>query len=209
MRRLLLAGMLLLPAARAAAQDAPRIEVDLRATDADPPRAAVRLRDLLADDRFVATMRSGFPLYVALTVELREERSLWDRTVDRWVWEYVVVHDPVRDVFVLEDPDGTEDIPDRDALARAVSRVYLVALVPSGRGRFHYQASVTARMLSDEDVDEVYAWLRGDDTRAPRGDRPGLLTRAARKVLVQVAPLPRVTVDGRTEAFEVGGNEGR
>jgi hypothetical protein len=210
MRRwILLAGVLLLPVTRAAAQEAPRIEVDLRATDADPPRAAVRLHDLLADDRFVAAMRSGFPLYVALTVDLREERSLWDRTVDRWVWEYVVVHDPVRDVFVLEDPDGTEEIADRDALARAVSRVYLVGLPSSKPGRFHYQASATARMLSDEDVDEVYAWLRGDDTRGTRRDRPGLLTRAARKVLVQVAPLPRVTLESRTEGFDVRADEGR
>jgi hypothetical protein len=148
-------------------------------------------------------MRSGFPLYVALTVELREERSLWDRTVDRWVREYVVEHDPVRDVFVLEDPDGTEEIPGRDALAQAVARVYLVGLAAPGSGRFHYQASVTARMLSDEDVNEVYTWLRGGDTEAARRDRPGLLTRAARKVLLQVAPLPRVTLEGKTRGFEV------
>jgi len=198
-----LVGALLVPAVRALAQEAPRLEVDLRATDADPPEVAVRLRDLLTDDRFLSAMRSGFPLYVALTVELRQERTLWDRTVDRWVREFVVEHDPVRDVFVMEDPDGTEEIPSRDALAQAVGRVYVVGLAAPESGRFHYQASVTARMLSDEDVDEVYAWLRGGDTEAARRDRPGLLTRAARKVLVQVAPLPRVTLDGKTRGFEV------
>lgn len=177
--------------------------MDLRATGADPPEAVVRVRDLLTDDRLVSAMRSGFPLYVALTVELREEHSLWDKTVDRWVWEYVVVHDPVRNAFVLEDPDGTEEMPDTAALARAVGRVYRVPLTAPGRGRFHYQVSVTARMLSDDDVDEVYAWLRGSSGDSTRRDRPGLLTRAARKVLVQVAPLPRVTLEGTTEGFEV------
>ena len=197
------AGAVLLLAAPVAAQEPPRLDVELRSSGADPPEVSVRVRDLVTQDRFVSAMRSGFPLYVALTVELREERSLWDRTVDRWVGEYVVVHDPVRDVFVLDDPDGTEEIPDRDGLARALGRVYVVGLTPPGAGRFHYQASLTARMLSDEDVDEVYAWLRGGDTEAARRDRPGLLTWAARKVLVEVAPLPRVNLQGRTETYEI------
>ena len=203
MRAARLVAGLVLAAGSLAGQGRPRVEVDLRTSGTDPPQAAVRVRDLLADGQFLSAIRSGFPLYVALTVELREERSLWDRSVDRWVWEYVVVHDPVRDVYVLEDPDGTEEIPDRGVLERKLERVYLVGLAPRAPGRHHYQATVRARTLSDEDVDEVYAWLRGDG--ADQGDRgrPGLLTRTARKVLVQVAPLPRVTLEGRTGEFEM------
>ena len=192
---LLLAGSL-------AAQDRPRLEVDLRPSGTDPPQAAVRMRQLLADGEFLSAVRSGFPLYVALTVELREQRSLWDRSVDRWVWEYVVIHDPVRDVYLLEDADGTEELPDRSVLERKLESVYVVGLAPQGAGRYHYSASVRARTLSDEDVDEVYAWLRGDGAKAER-DRPGFLARAARKVLVQVAPLPRVNLDARTREFVV------
>jgi hypothetical protein len=186
-----------------AGQGRPRLEVDLRTTGTDPPQVAVRMRALLADGQFPGAIRSGFPLYVALTVELREHRSLWDRTVDRWVWEYVVLHDPVRDVYVLDDPDGTEEIPDSTVLARKLESVYVVGLTPEGRGRHHYRAMVRARTLSDQDVDDVYAWLRGDHAEQPGRDRPGFLARAARRVLVQVAPLPRVTLEGRTAEFEV------
>lgn len=194
---------LLLVAGSLAGQARPRLDVELRTSGTDPPQAAVRMRDLLVDGQLLGAMRSGFPLYVALTVELREQRSLWDRTVDRWVWEYVVLHDPVRDVYVLEDPDGTEEIPDSTVLARKLGSVYVVPLVPAGPGRHHYRATVRARTLSDEDVDEVYAWLRGENADAPQRSRPGFLTRAARRVLVQVAPLPRLTLEGRTEEFSV------
>lgn len=194
---LIFAGLLV--AAPLAAQR-PRLAVSLRQSGAGPPDAVVRIANLLTDDRLVSAMRAGFPLYVALTVELRESRALWDRSVDRWVGEYMVQFDPVRDVYVLEDQDGTEEIPDRDVLARRLGRVYVVGLRPAGRGRYHYRASVTARMLSDEDVDEVYAWLHGDAADTTR-HRPGFLTRTARRLLVQMAPLPRLSLDGRSEDF--------
>jgi hypothetical protein len=194
---LVVAGLLI--AAPLAAQH-PRVEVSLRQSGAGPPDAVVRIADLLTDDRLVSAMRVGFPLYVALTVELRESRALWDRGVDRWVWEYVVQFDPVRDVYVLEDQDGTEEIPNRDVLARRLGRVYVVGLRAAGHGRYHYRASVTARMLSDAVVDEVYAWLHGDEADTTR-QRPGLITRTARRLLVQMAPLPRLSFDGRTEDF--------
>lgn len=194
---------LLLVAGSLAGQARPRVDVELLRSGTDPPQVAVRLRDLLADEQFLSAIRSGFPLYVALTLELREQRSLWDRTVDRWVWEYVVLHDPVRDVYVREDPDGTEEIPDSAVLARKLEDVYVLGLVPERSGLHHYRATVRARTLSDEDVDEVYAWLRGDGAGEGRRDRPGFLARAARKVLVQVAPLPRITLEGRTAEFVV------
>jgi len=193
---------LMLLAARLAGQDGPRIALSLSASDTGPPAAVVQLTDLLEDDRFLSAMRAGFPLYVAVTVQLRESRPLWDREVDRWVTEWVVVFDPVRDLYRLEDDAGTEEISDRTVLERRLARAYKVTLNPDGPGRYHYQASITARTLSDKDVDEVYAWLRGEDADSTR-PRPGLLTRTARKLLVQVAPLPRTTLEARTDDFPV------
>ena len=85
-----------------------QIAVSVELSAASVPEAYIRLNGLIADDRFVSAMESGFPLYVAFSVELRQPRSLWDRTVDRASWEYVVLWDPVRERFVLEDPAGTE-----------------------------------------------------------------------------------------------------
>ncbi|MDH3198350.1 MAG: hypothetical protein OEO21_08930 [Candidatus Krumholzibacteria bacterium] len=200
---LVLGGALLAAATPLVGQQRPRLEVDLRASDPDPPEAVISLKDLLTEDRFLSAIRSGFPLYLAYTVELRESRPLWDRDVERWVWEYVVLYDPVRGSYVLEDPDGTEEIPDRSVLERKLGLVYVVPLRPDRPGRYHYRATVTARTLTDEDVDEVYAWLRGDDIDAARRNRPGFVTRAARRLLVQVAPLPRLTLEGRTAGFTV------
>jgi hypothetical protein len=70
-----------------------------------------------------------------------------------------------------------------------------VGASPSARPR--------ARTLSDEDVDEVRAWLRRGDAEQADRDPPGFLARAARRLLVQVAPLPRITLEARTAEFEV------
>lgn len=184
----------------AAGQQRPRLDVALRTRPEGPPDAVVSLRDLLADDRFLSAVRSGFPLYMGYQVELRESRSMWDRTVARSAWEFVVLYDPARDRYRLEDPEGAEIIPDRAALeGRLASPIVFTDLRPDGPGRYHYRASVTARTLSDEDVDEVFAWLKGEPDAAP--ERPGLLTRTARKLLIQVAPLPRLTIEGRTPEF--------
>jgi hypothetical protein len=184
----------------AAAQARPRLEVTLRERADGPPDAVVMLRGLLADDRFLSAMRSGFPLYMAYQVELRESRSMWDRTVARDALELVVLYDPGRDVYQLEDERGTEEIRDRAVLERRLASTYVFeGLRPDGPGRFHYRGSVTARTLSDEDVDEVFAWLKGESEGAPH--RPGLVTRTARKLLIQVAPLPRITVEARSAEF--------
>jgi len=183
----------------AAGQTRPEVSVEL-AGDGTPV-ANVALHDLLADDRFVNAMESGFPLYVAYRVELKQPRSLWDRTVTAVEWEYVVLFDPVRERFNLEDAEGTEVLQDREALRLRLERVFVVELEPDAAGEFYYRASVDARTLSDEDVDEVFAWLKGENVDAARPQRPGFLTRAARRVLVQVAPLPRLQLEAQTPKF--------
>ena len=189
-----------LPAALVAQR--PQVTVELTGAGRPPPQAQVALRGLLDDGRFVRAMESGFPLYVEFTVELRESKSFWDRGVARDEWEYVVLFDPVRERFVLEDADGTEIIPDRDRLGRRLEQEYaVVGLEPDGGGTFYYEAAVTARTLDDADVDEVFAWLKGENVEDGTRNRPGVLTRVARRVLVAVIPLPRVTLEARSPLF--------
>jgi hypothetical protein len=199
-RAVTLAVWLASGAGAAAAQGRPRLEVELLERENQPPDAVVTLVGLLSDGRFLSAMRSGFPLYMAYQVELRESRSMWDRMVAREAREFVVLYDAGRDVYQLEDPEGTEEMRHQTDLERALGRSYVFPdLRPDVRGRYHYRATVTARTLSDEDVDEVFAWLKGESAGAP--PRPGLVTRAARKLLIQVAPLPRLTLEGRTGEF--------
>ncbi len=145
-------------------------------------------------------MRSGFPVHVEYDVTLRQRRANWfDREVTQVSWEYVVWYDPVRDRFVVEDADQREEVADEAQLDVRSGRVYAVELDPGEPGTFYYRSNVTVRTLSDEDVDEVFEWLRGND--GDRVRRPNIFTRAARRLLVQLAPLPRLEREGRSREF--------
>jgi hypothetical protein len=185
------------------AQDPAKVSVELSA--AEVPEAYVTLHNLLSDDRYLRAMESGFPLHLQYSVELREARPLWDRTVARVEWEFVVLYDPVRERFAMEDSAGTAVVTNSSNLRRALGSVYEVGLEPDGEGEFYYRAVVSVRTLDDEDVDEVFAWLKGESVDSLRRRRPGLVTRTARRLLVRVAPLPRVTVEGRTGKFRYRG----
>jgi len=184
----------------ASAQQRPDVVVELR-PNGEAPSVAVQLVRLLSDTRFLNAMRSGFPLYVEYEVELRHARSNWfDPVVDRRYWEYVVLYDPVRDTFAWEDGNTSEEISDEATLRQKLETVYLVGLIPDDDRTFYYQATVNARTLSDEDVDEVFDWLKGDsDTTAVR--RRGVVTRTARRLLVRMAPLPKLKMSGKSRRF--------
>ncbi len=178
----------------------PDVVVELRAGD-DSPAASVSMRGLLTDSRYLSAMRSGFPLYVEYQVELRRTRSNWfDDVVSEAFWEYVVLYDPVRETFVSEDADSREELANENALRRRLETVLVLELTPDEPGRYYYAATVSVRTLSDSDVDEVFDWLKGeDDTTSVR--RHGLITRSARRLLVQIAPLPRVKKSGESPRF--------
>ena len=177
-------------------QERPALQLDLGGTD--PPEALVSMRGLLGEQRFLQALESGFPLYVEYRLTLRRSGSLRDRTVGEPVaWEYVVLFDPVREGFTMETPDGTERLPDRAALRARLAQVYRVPLEPDRAGEYYCAGDVTARTLSDQDVDQTFAWLKG------QSGRPGLLDRIARRVLVEVAPLPRMKLSARSGRFVV------
>jgi Domain of unknown function (DUF4390) len=182
------------------AQDRPRLEVSL--SDSTPmPEARVSVRALLSDERFLRALESGFPLYLEYHVELRQSRALFDRRVSEWSINYVVLYDPVRDLYVVEDPNGSTTLTSVAALRRRLATVYVFDARPDASGRFHYRARLNARTLSDEDVDEVFAWLKGEYHDSVPVERPGFLARTARSLLIKVAPLPQMELEARTPDF--------
>ena len=186
----------------ARAQVRPQVDVSLVPTDG-ATYVEVGVRGLLSDRRFVNAMESGFPLYVEYQVALRNSRSAWfDGTEDELTLEYVVFYDPVRELYVVEDPDVTEQFSSlADLRTRVAQRYRIEALHADEPGRYYYAATVNARTLSDSDVDEVFAWLKGERSDSTELNRPGFVTRTARRLLVRVAPLPRITLEERTEDF--------
>ncbi len=190
-------GVLL--AAPAAGQE-PTLVLDL--LPGNPPRVAVSVRALLERRGFIEALQSGFPLYMEYRVRLRRPQALRDRTIWEDVRELVVVHDPVQDRYTVRTSRSTEIVPDRAALAARLGQVLVLAF-DGPAGEYYFDAVVTARMLSDDDVDEAFAWLRGEGGDSARVEDPGLLARLARRVLIRVTALPSERLDARTGRFSV------
>jgi hypothetical protein len=179
-----------------AAQSNPEITITLESDTS----FLVQLVQLDPDRRFMGAIHDGFPLYIEYHVELRESRGIWfDNTASEQVVEFVVSYDPVREVYVVDDQEKTEELRSEVQLRDYIGRVYRFEFTSPPRGRYYYAVTVDARTLSDADVDEVYDWLRGDDADVPK--QRGILTRAARRLLIEVAPLPRW--NGRAESRRI------
>jgi hypothetical protein len=187
---------------RATAQVRPTVDIELIQTDS-LPEVEVSVVGLLSDRRFLNAMESGFPLYVEYHVALRGSRSAWfDATEDELSWEYVVFYDPVRELYVVEARGVTEQFSSLSALRSRIAQRYLVGPFRlNSSGRHYFSVTVNARTLSDSDVDEVFAWLKGEGVDSTSIERPGFVTRTARRLLVRVAPLPGVSLENRTRYF--------
>jgi len=186
------------------AQARPSVEVEMIPTEGIP-EVEVSVRGLMSDGRFLNAMESGFPLYVEYHVALRHSRSGWfDGTEEEVTLEYVVFYDPVRELYVVEARGVTEQFSTLGAVrARIAQRYRFTGFYTEEPGRYYFSATVNARTLSDSDVDEVFAWLKGERGDSTEFERPGFVTRTARRLLVRVAPLPRITLENRTRDFRV------
>src|SRR5436309_3240730 len=183
-----------------AAPPAPALTVMLHS---EVPR--VQSTGLLADGRFVALMRSGFPLRLHYRLELWKVRASWfDQFVRDVPWDAVARHDPLADDFVLIRTDGSVTrYATPEALARALEIPYTVPLQPGGSGRFYFLCRLEVTTLNDTDLEELTRWLKGDVSPAVSGDRNlgSALARGAQRLLVRIAGLPRLTLEARSETL--------
>ena len=197
-----IAGILLLvgAAASAAAQD-PSLTVTLQ--DGVP---RVQAAALLANGKFVGLMRSGFPLRLHYRLELWRTRSGWfDDHMRETAWDVVVQYDPLADDFVLVRTGGIATRYARvDALALALQVPYKVTLSPKGAGHYYYLCRLEVSTLNDTDLQEVQRWLKGDVSPAVTGggDLTNAVVRGAQRMLVRIAGLPRLTLEGRSGTFK-------
>lgn len=185
----------------AAGQGGIQLSVSLQDAPGNPG-AVVAVTGVFGDDRFLNALKSGFPLRLDFLLELRERRENWfDRRVGGFGWDYVIAYDPVRDQFLLDDGFETLSLPTPRALRDRVETRYDAGSYPPDQdGTYYYRATLEAVTVSDEDVDEVYAWLRGDADSSSRRS-PSPITRMARRLLVQVAPLPRESASANSATF--------
>lgn len=192
----------------AAAQRGPSLTVTLQ--DAVP---RIRGTGLLADGKFAALLRSGFPLRLEYRLELWKVRSSWfDQHVRDAEWGAVARHDPLADDFVLirTDAGGTGAVTRHatvEELARALEIPYTVTLraTGAGSGRFYFLARLEITTLNDTDLEELSRWLAGDVGPAVSGEGNvgEALARGAQRVLVRLAGLPRQRLEARSPRFRI------
>ena len=181
---------------------------DASRKDGQLPEA--RVSGLLEDDRWTSALLSGLPLRLHYRLELWRSRSSWfDAAVRSVEWDVVVRREPLLDQYtvttVLLGRTRLQRYPDLAALGRALGVAYRIAVRATDRGSYYYMATLSVSTLSDSDLDEMDRVMRGEagaatDDNGNLGDAVG---RSARRMLLRVAGLPIMRVDGRSETFEV------
>src|SRR6266436_3327294 len=171
----------------------------------------VRSTGLLTDGKFVGLMRSGFPLRLHYRLELWRVRSSWfDQFVREVTWDAVARNDPLADDFVLIRQGGAVSrYATPDELSAALEIPYTVTLQPASTssGRFYFVARLEVTTLNDTDLQELSRWLSGDvgPVVSGEGNLGQALARGAQRVLVRLAGLPRLRLEGRSPTIRIGG----
>ena len=213
--RLLLLAALALPAApplAAQGADGVRLSVTLvpDATRKSGLLPEARVTGLLEDERWTSALLSGLPLRLHYRLELWRSRASWfDAAVRSIDWDVVVRREPLLDQYsvttVLLGRTRLQRYPDLSALGNALGVAYRIAVRASDKGEYYYVANLSVSTLSDSDLDEMDRVMRGEagaatDDNGNVGDAVG---RTARRMLLRVAGLPIMRVEGRSEAFDV------
>ena len=213
--RLLLLAALALPAASplaAQGADGVRLSVTL-VPDASRKSGLLpeaRVTGLLEDERWTSALLSGLPLRLHYRLELWRSRASWfDAAVRSIDWDVVVRREPLLDQYsvttVLLGRTRLQRYPDLASLGTALGVSYRIAVRAGDGGEYYYVANLSVSTLSDSDLDEMDRVMRGEagaatDDNGNVGDAVG---RTARRMLLRVAGLPIMRVDGRSESFEV------
>lgn len=204
-RGLAVLALLIGTAVTSPAQQAPRSPTLSILVQDGVPR--VQVIDLLANGQFVSLMRAGLPLRLHYRLELWRKANWFDAHVTEASWDAVGEYEPLADDFVLARTGGaTTRAATADALGRAISVPYKVTLTPSGPGRYYYVCRLDVTTLNESDLQEIERWLTGEVAPAVKsgGDLGDAIVRGAQRVLVRIAGLPRLSLEARSDPFQVG-----
>jgi hypothetical protein len=169
-----------------------------------------RVTGLLEDDRWTSALLSGLPLRLHYRLELWRSRASWFDAVVRSIdWDVVVRREPLLDQYsvttVLLGRTRLQRYPDLNALGAALGVAYRIAVRASDEGEYYYVATLSVSTLSDSDLDEMDRVMRGETGAATddNGNVGDAVSRSARRVLLRVAGLPIMRVEGKSATFKV------
>jgi hypothetical protein len=208
------AGLLLAAGRPLPAQSPPVVSLGVRLSADSTVQGArvpvVRSENLLADGRWLSTLRSGLPVRLHYRLEIWRSRGGWlDLLTRQTEWDVVVRHEPLLDQYTLLTLFANRAQERRyatvDALSAALAFSYQVNVRPSESGRYYYTAVLEVSTLSDSDLDELERFLDGDlgDVAQGRGNVGDALGRGATRFLLRLAGLPSLRLEARSPGFEV------
>jgi len=197
-----------------AGQTVPAVRLGVRLSADSTSRGArvpvVRSENLLADGRWVSTLRSGLPVRLHYRLEIWRSRGGWlDLLTRQTEWDVVVRHEPLMDQYTLLTLFANQAQERRyatvDALSAALAFAYQVNVGPTDPGSYYYTAVLEVSTLSDSDLDELERFLEGDlgDVTGGRGNLGDALGRGATRFLLRLAGLPSLRLEARSSGFQV------
>lgn len=187
-----------------AAQDTTAVALEVRLTPGHDP--VVRTRNLLEDTPWLSALREGLPVRLQYRLETWRSREAWPDVLDRTVeWTLVVRHEPLLDQFSITrlGPGNftqTRRVATPGALADVLGLGYEFRIAPRTAGQYYYTASLEVVTLSESDLDKFERVLRGELQSENGGTS---FAERARRLLLRLAGLPRLNLQGRTVGFEV------
>lgn len=200
MRRvlLLLAVVLVGAAPAVSAQARARVEVTRDTISNDP---IVRVRNLLREAQWRDALESAFTLRLQWRVDLWRQRAIFPANERSVTYEVIIQPDPLLQQYrLITRVPGRPPIESRYAtfesllLATDLSQ-QLGRQGPTRRGDWYYTATLRVSTLTDEELEELQAFVGGGD----RGSTGSAITRA----LVRLVALPTTTLEARSDRFRV------
>ncbi len=193
-------------------QERVRLEVSLSADSItggsrDP---LVRVRYMLDDDRWRSVLRTGFPIRMHFRLELWRNRGVWFDALERQVeWDVVVRREPLLDQYTVNTITpttvGERRYATLDALANALEYSYRITIHPTSSAEYYYAVVLSLSTLSESDLEELDRFLRGDLGSAASGKENlgDALSRGAKRLLLNLAGMPSLRLEARSERFRV------
>jgi len=198
-RLLVLLAVVLVGAAPAvSAQARARVEVTRDTVSNDP---VVRVRNLLREAQWREALESAFTLRLQWRVDLWRQRTIFPANERSVSYEVIIQPDPLLQQYrLITRVPGRPPIESRYAtfesllLATDLSQ-QLGRQGPTRPGDWYYTATLRVSTLTDEELEELQAFVGGGD----RGSPGSAITRA----LVRLVALPTTTLEARSDRFRV------
>lgn len=168
------------------------------------PRVQTRA---LLDGRWGEALRASLPLRLQYQIEIWRSREGWIDQFERNIeWGVVIRHEALFDQYTVTHPHarGAQEVtlPTWEALVLYLNRDQVILARPGGRGTYYFHVRLTITTLSDEDVDELERFVRGEPT-APDRERTSGGRAFLRFIMRATGGLQSETVEQRTEKFVV------